>query len=125
MLIWILTNDNNSGIIIIYNNNIKYNRSARYIFGTLQILFKTSTSLQIEMISPDFLEDKNKKGWGQVGRAACLAENQKAEFRVAEVIVEIDCAGPYSLNASRRHLSNWRSSLREGGSERRVASETT
>lgn len=67
MLIWILNNDNNSGIVMIYSNSIKYNVSAQYVSGTRQILLKISTfyqSCKVEIISPDFQRMKTSRDRG-------------------------------------------------------------
>lgn len=59
------------------------------------------------------------------GGAAYLAENQKAELRVAKVRVEIARCWALQSKCRRRLLSKWSSSFRESGSEQRVVSETT
>lgn len=88
-----------------------------------QYYLKFQLSCKVKIISPDFRRMETSRGGG--GRAACLAENQKAELRVAKVIVEIARCWALQFKCRRRLLSNWSSSFKESGSEQRVVSETT
>ena len=110
---WIISLNNNidHDDIRINTSNIKYNLSAQYVPGTLQILFNFSTlyqSCEWAIITPDV--QRMQTSWGEI---TCLAENWRAKFRVTKVFTEIAISRLHK--GCKRHLSSWSSPFREWG----------